>query len=77
MDKVHFLADIELLSFFLLDIFFIYISNVISFPDFPSKKPLSDPPLPAHQPTHSCFPVLALPYIGASSLLMTKGLSSH
>jgi hypothetical protein len=38
---------------FLLDIFFIYISNVIPFPGFPSKNPLSPPPPPAPQPTHS------------------------
>jgi hypothetical protein len=31
--------------FILLDIFFIYISNVIPFPNFPSGNPLS-PPLP-------------------------------
>ena len=61
MDKVHFLADIELLSFFLLDIFFIYISNVISFPSFPSENPhipsilplLTNPPTPASWPWHS------------------------
>ena len=29
---------------FLLDIFFIYISNVIPFPSFPSENPLSPPP---------------------------------
>ena len=27
--------------------------------------------------THSCLPALAFPYIGASSLYRTKGLSSH
>jgi hypothetical protein len=31
----------------LLDIFFIYISNVIPSPSFPSKNPLSPPPSPA------------------------------
>ena len=31
---------------FLLDIFFIYISNVIPFPSFPSENPLSPPPAP-------------------------------
>jgi hypothetical protein len=30
---------------FLLDIFFIYISNVIPFPDFLSENPISNPPL--------------------------------
>jgi hypothetical protein len=49
--------------FFLLDIFFIYISNVIPFPGFPSKNPLSPPLL--NQPTHSRFLVLAFPYTGA------------
>ena len=36
-----------------LDIFFIYISNVIPFPSFPSENPLSSPPPSALQPTHS------------------------
>jgi hypothetical protein len=38
--------------FLLLDIFFIYISNAIPFPSFPSGNPLSSPPLPWF-PTHS------------------------
>jgi hypothetical protein len=39
-------------SLFLLDIFFIYISNVIPFPPhFPSKSSLSHPPSPC-SPTH-------------------------
>jgi hypothetical protein len=44
---------------FLLDIFFIYISN-----DIP-KVPYTLPPHPAPQPTHSCFLALAFPYTGA------------
>jgi hypothetical protein len=48
---------------FLLDIFFIYISNVIPFPGFPSKNSIS--PHLAHQPTHSRFLALALHYTGA------------
>jgi hypothetical protein len=36
---------------FLLDIFFIYISNVIPFPSFPSENPLSPFPSP-YSPTH-------------------------
>jgi hypothetical protein len=56
------------LPLFLLDIFFIYISNVIPFTGFPSKIPLSHPPPHAHQPTPSCFPVLAFPYTGALGL---------
>jgi hypothetical protein len=36
---------------FLLDIFFIYISNVIPFPSFPSENPLS-PPVSPCSPTH-------------------------
>jgi hypothetical protein len=42
---------------FVLDIF-IYISNVIPFPSFPSENPLSPPPSP-------CFLALAFPYTGA------------
>ena len=40
-------------------------------------------PLPAsvrvfpYPPTHSCLPALVFPYIGASSIHRTKGLSSH
>jgi hypothetical protein len=44
---------------FLLDIFFIYISNVIPFPNFLSKNPLSSPLFPC-SPTHP----LLLPGIG-------------
>jgi hypothetical protein len=54
--------------FFLLDMFFIYISNVIHFPGFPSENPLTLYPLPlppAHQPTHFRFLALAFPYTGA------------
>ena len=57
-------------------LFFIYISSVIPFPGFPSEKPLSPLPSPAHQPTHSHFPVLAFPYTMASSLHRTKDLYS-
>jgi hypothetical protein len=39
--------------YFLLDIFFIYISNVIPFPSFPSQLPYPLPPPPAPQPTYS------------------------
>jgi hypothetical protein len=42
----------------LLDIFFIYISNVIPFPPYPL------PTLPVHQPTHSCFLALDSPTLG-------------
>jgi hypothetical protein len=45
----------------LLDIFFIYILNVVPFPGFPSENSLSPPQLPASQPTHSCFLALAFP----------------
>jgi hypothetical protein len=41
--------------FFLLYIFFIYISNAIY------KVPYTTPPRPASQPTHSCFLALAFP----------------
>ena len=40
-------------------------------------NPYPIPPHIAHQPTHSCFPLLAFPYTRASSLLRTNGLSSH
>jgi hypothetical protein len=37
-------------SFFLLDIFFFYVSNVIPFPSFPSEHSLSLPPLLPNPP---------------------------
>jgi hypothetical protein len=49
-------------SLFLLDIFFIYISNLIPFPSFPSENPLSPLHLPAsmrivtHPPTSASLP---------------------
>jgi hypothetical protein len=44
-----------------LDIFFIYVSNVIPFPSFLSENPLCPPPLSLlpNPPTHSCFLTLA------------------
>jgi hypothetical protein len=52
-------------SFFIIIRCFIYISNVISCPSFPSENPLSPLPSPC-SPTHPLpFPVLAFPYTGA------------
>ena len=68
---------------FLLDIFFIYISKVIPFPGFSSETPYPIPHTPAsmtvlpHPPVHSCFPILAFPYTGTSSLQRANGPSSH
>jgi hypothetical protein len=62
---------------FLLDNFFIYISNVIPFTGSPSKNLLSPSPPPDHQPTHSWFLAQAFPYAGALNLHRTKGLSSQ
>jgi hypothetical protein len=56
---------------FLVDIF-TYISNVIPFPGFPSESPLSPPPPPAHQPTHSCFLVLEFPYTGHRAFTLPR-----
>ena len=61
-----------LLFLLLLDILFIYISNVTPFSSFPSRNPLTHPLPPAfmrvfaHPPTHSYLPALAFLYIGAS-----------
>jgi hypothetical protein len=57
---------------FLLDMFFIYISNAI--PKVPYTLPS---PCPAPQPTHSCFLALAFPCTGAYNLRKTKDLSSQ
>ena len=49
---------------FLLDIFFIYISNVIPFPSFPSENPLpSYLPLFPNPPTPTSWPLLS-PILG-------------
>jgi hypothetical protein len=47
---------------FLLDIFFIYISNLIPFPSFPSENPPSLPPSPCSTTHPSCFLALAFPW---------------
>ena len=78
------LNNTNLLNFFklLIDIFFIYISNIITFLGLPSENPLSHAP-PAsmmvflHPSTHSYLHALSFPYTGASSLHRTKGLSFH
>jgi hypothetical protein len=68
---------------FKLVILFIYISNMISLPSFPSTNPLFSLPRPAPmrvcpQPaTHPCLSTLAFPYAGSSSLHKNKGLPSH
>jgi hypothetical protein len=65
----------------LLDIFFIYISNVILLPSSPLETSYSIPPPPTfmrvYPHTHTYIPALASSYTGASSLHRTKGLSSH
>jgi hypothetical protein len=50
---------------FLLDIFFIYISNAIPFASFPSENPLSPPLSPCSLTLPLPFLVLAFPYTGA------------
>jgi hypothetical protein len=56
-NRCGFLNAVRKIFFFpLLDIFFIYISNVISFPSFPSPKipyPLHNPPAPQANHSHS------------------------
>ena len=71
--------------FLLLDIFFIYISNVISFPSLPSGNSLIYPLPPVsmrvlpHSPTYSCFPSLAGQGIAVSEIpdLILIGLLNH
>ena len=69
--------SLKYLQNFLLDIFFIYISNVIPFSGFPSENPIPSLLPTVHQPTHSCFPAQACSYTRAYRLQRTKGLSSH
>ena len=67
----------------LLNIFFIYISNVIPFPSFPSGTPLSHSSFPCFYesaPTHTHplpFHLLAFPYTGASNFHRKKDFPSH
>jgi hypothetical protein len=75
------LLNRALYSYFPLNIFFIYISNVFPFPGLPFGNPLSHP-TPclydgASPPTHSHSPTLAFPYIGALNTLRAEHLSSH
>jgi hypothetical protein len=44
---------------------------------YPIYPPLTSMRAFSNPPTHSCLPVLAFSYTAASSLQMTKGLSSH
>jgi hypothetical protein len=60
----------------LLDILFIYISNVIPFPNLSPRNLLSHPP-PASMRVYTHPPTLTFPYTGASNLHGTKGLFSH
>jgi hypothetical protein len=62
--------SVFVLFHFLLDIFFIYISNAI--PKVPYTLPL---PCSAHQPTYSCFLAPTFSCTGAYDLPKTKGLS--
>jgi hypothetical protein len=70
-----------MINFFLLDILFIYISNVIPFPNYPLTLYCIPPP-PAtmrvcpHPPTAASQPSNSL-HTGASSLHRTKGLFPH
>ena len=60
---------------FLLDIYFIYISNVVPFPGFLSKTPLSLSPFPCSSNHQHQLPGPGIPLHW--SLHQTKGLYSH
>ena len=64
---------------FLFLILFMYISNVVPFPGFPSANPLSHPPSPVSLRVmpHFYLTTLASPYVGASSLHRPIGLHSN
>jgi hypothetical protein len=59
------------LIYFLLDIFFIYISTAI--PKVPYTSPPPPPRRPAPLPTHSRFLTLAFPCTGTYKVCNTKG----
>ena len=75
----HIQQTIFFLFSFLLGIFFIDISNVISFPTHPLETHYAIQPPPTSMmvftdsDTHSCLPALAFPYTGGSSLHWSKG----
>jgi hypothetical protein len=75
--------DVKEYFSFLLVISFIYISNVIPLPRFPSTNPISPTPYPdsmrvlPHPPTHFCLSALAFPYPGSFSFHMTKWFPSQ
>jgi hypothetical protein len=68
---------------------FYWIFSLFKFQMFSSFQvsPPETPPIPSPSPclyegappplTHSCLPILAFPYTGASNTLRPKGLSSH
>ena len=56
------LVSCSIFLYFFKYIFFIYISNVIPFPSFPSENPLSSPPSPCSLTYQLPFLILALPY---------------
>jgi len=74
----------DLILFYFKWIFYLFTFPMLSpfpvsplqtlYPIFPYPASMSMRPQP---PTHSCFTILALLYIGASSLHKTKGLLSH
>ena len=61
----------------LLDIFFIYISNVIPFPSFPSKNTLFLPPFPCSRTHPLPLPRTVCPLYRGLEQHRTKGLFSH
>jgi hypothetical protein len=65
--RATYLNSFSLFFNFLLDIFFIYISNAIP------KAPYTLPPDPVVLPTHSHFLALAFPCTGAYEVCKTKG----
>lgn len=72
------------LNYFLLDIFFVYISNVIPFPgSSPPPNSLSHPSPPAsmrvfpHVPTHSYLLTLNSPFTGPRASLLIDARQGH
>jgi hypothetical protein len=72
-------SDTSFFFLFLLDIYIIYILNVIPFLGFapPEASYLNPPPPAPYLPTHSHLTALAFTYTGASKLHRAKGLSFH
>jgi hypothetical protein len=62
--KAYKIGIIVVVCLFLLDIFLIFIANIIPLTGFPSKSPHPLLPPTTHKPTYSLFLAMEFPYMG-------------